>query len=315
MARAKDDMSWAEVGKLATTYLKIPFALLCVEAFYWFLTQPSNTLAPIQVTEAWTWHMLTEFIYGAGSSTLSYEGGWLTKVTLYHPDFYPYAGVSAISLYVSDECAGIHEMIFISTLVMMTDGVSQRMRIKTCAVMCAIVYVLNIMRLLAFYPIAISGCVENPGLINCEAPMWQFHIMVYKWAFLVVLLLMWLVWFKWTGASKSMKAASARERHQWTFTWRSSWQKIHLAVLVLGIGLILLAIVNITSSQEAMDAKHMVDVCSFQDLVTSQCNDAQNEWNNQISSSWSLALVGMITLAGVGITIAKPSESRSKEEE
>jgi hypothetical protein len=112
-----------------------------------------------------------------------------------------------------------------------------------------------------------------------------------------------------------MKAASARERHQWTFTWRSSWQKIHLAVLVLGIGLILLAIVNITSSQEAMDAKHMVDVCSFQDLVTSQCNDAQNEWNNQISSSWSLALVGMITLAGVGITIAKPSESRSKEEE
>ena len=139
MARAKDDMSWAEVGKLSTTYLKIPFALLCVEAFYWFLTQPSNTLAPIQVTEAWTWHMLTELIYGAGSSSLGYEGGWLTKVTLYHPDFYPYAGVSAISLYVSDECAGIHEMIFISTLVMMTDGVSQRMRLKTCAVMCAII--------------------------------------------------------------------------------------------------------------------------------------------------------------------------------
>ena len=145
--------------------------------------------------------------------------------------------------------------------------------------------------------------------------MWQFHIMVYKWAFLVVLLLMWLVWFKWSGASKSMKAASARERHQWTFSWRSSWQKAHLAVLIVGIGLILLAIINITTSQEAMDAKYMVDICSFQDLVTSQCNDAQNEWNNQISGSWSLASVGMIALAGVGITISKPNEHRSKEEE
>lgn len=315
MARAKDDMSWAEVGKLSTTYLKIPFALLCVEAFYWFLTQPSNTLAPIQVTEAWTWHMLTELIYGAGSSSLGYEGGWLTKVTLYHPDFYPYAGVSAISLYVSDECAGVHEMIFISTLVMMTDGVSQRMRLKTCAVMCVIVYILNIMRLLAFYPIAISGCVENPGLINCEGPMWQFHIMVYEWLFLVVLLSMWLVWFKWIGASKSMKKAAARERYQWKFAWRSSWQKIHIATAVIGIGLIVLAILNITTSQDAMDAKRLVDVCSFQDLITSQCNDAQNDWNNQISSSWSMASIGMLALAGMGITISKPVEQQSEEEE
>ena len=315
MARAKDDMSWAEVGKLSTTYLKIPFALLCVEAFYWFLTQPSNTLAPIQVTEAWTWHMLTELIYGAGSSSLGYEGGWLTKVTLYHPDFSPYAGVSAISLYVSDECAGIHEMIFISTLVMMTDGVSQRMRLKTCAVMCAIVYVLNIMRLLAFYPIAISGCVENPGLINCEGPMWQFHIMVYEWLFLVVLLAMWLIWFKWIGASKSMKKAAARERYQWKFAWRSSWQKIHITVAVIGIGLIVLAILNITTSQDAMDAKRLVDICSFQDLITSQCNDAQNDWNNQISSSWSMASIGMLALAGMGITISKPVEQKPKEEE
>jgi hypothetical protein len=64
-----------------------------------------------------------------------------------------------------------------------------------------------------------------------------------------------------------------------------------------------------------MDAKYMVDICSFQDLVTSQCNDAQNEWNNQISSSWSLASVGLVALAGVGITISKANENNSKEEE
>ena len=39
-----DDLSWAEVAQLGRTYLRIPAALLLVEAFYWFITQPTNTL-------------------------------------------------------------------------------------------------------------------------------------------------------------------------------------------------------------------------------------------------------------------------------
>ena len=41
-------MSWGEVAQLGLRYGKIPLALLAVEALYWFITQPSDTLALIQ---------------------------------------------------------------------------------------------------------------------------------------------------------------------------------------------------------------------------------------------------------------------------
>ena len=139
-ARPDGDMSWKEVGELGLRYGRIPMALLLVEAFYWFLTLPSDTLAPIQVTEAWIWNELTNFIYGEGSAVISQHNGWMTRIDLLHVDFPgPY---DSVGLYVSDECAGVHEMIFLSTLVMMTDGVPQRDKLKAVAVMCGIVYVL-----------------------------------------------------------------------------------------------------------------------------------------------------------------------------
>jgi len=141
---AKQDLSWSEVLSLSKTYLKIPLALLFVEAIYWFITQPSNTLVPIQITEAWIWSGLTNIIYGEGTATLTTNNGWMTQVNLSNENF---PGVlDTVALYVSDECAGIHEMIFISTLVIMTDGVSQKLKLRSIVVMCSIVYVLNIVR-------------------------------------------------------------------------------------------------------------------------------------------------------------------------
>ena len=146
--RPEGDLSWKEVGELGLRYGRIPLALIMVEAFYWFLTMPSDTLAPIQVTEAWIWNEVTNLIYGEGSAVISHHNGWLTRIDLLHPNFPgPY---DSVGLYVSDECAGVHEMIFLSTLVMMTDGVPQRDKLKAVAVMCGIVYVLNILRLVVF---------------------------------------------------------------------------------------------------------------------------------------------------------------------
>ena len=143
----KQDLSWSEVLSLSKTYLKIPLALLFVEAIYWFITQPSNTLVPIQITEAWIWSGITNIIYGEGTATLTTNNGWMTQVNLSNENF---PGVlNTVALYVSDECAGIHEMIFISTLIIMTDGVSQKIKLRSIVVMCSIVYVLNIVRLVA----------------------------------------------------------------------------------------------------------------------------------------------------------------------
>ena len=117
---------------------------------YWFITQPSNTL-PIQISEAYIWNLLTNLLYGEGTATLTTNNGWLTQVNLHNENFL----VCLIPLdYMFLMNAGVHEMLFISTLILMTDGVSQKLKFKSIVVMCLIVYVLNIVRLLAFYPIA-----------------------------------------------------------------------------------------------------------------------------------------------------------------
>ena len=126
------DMTWGEVLQLSKSYLKIPLALLFIEAIYWFITQPSNTLVPIQISEAYIWHELTNLIYGEGTATLTTNNGWMTQVNLQNEQF---PGVlNTVALYVSDECAGVHEMLFISTLVIMTDGVSQRLKLRSIVV-------------------------------------------------------------------------------------------------------------------------------------------------------------------------------------
>ena len=298
-----EDLSWAEVADLGRTYLRIPVALLLVEAFYWFITQPTNTLGLIQESEAWIWYHLTELIYGPGSATLSEYNGWTTLVTLKHPDFW----ADQIRLYVSDECAGVHEMIFISVLIMMTTGVPQRLRIKSAIVACGVVYILNIVRLLVLYPLAISGCAENPNMMGCEQPMHDFHAFVYQWGFLIVLVIMWLVWFKWVNAGDLIRKENEAGRDKWKFIYRKNWSPVNVSIIVISILLILGAFANVWLDESAMAAKETVDMCEFYSSVTGECGEARDAWSQEIQSSWSLATLGMLGFATTMITIERPN--------
>ena len=302
-----DDLSWAEVVDLGKTYLRIPAALLLVEAFYWFITQPTNTLGLIQESEAWIWYHLTELIYGPGSATLSEYNGWTTLVTLKHPDFW----ADQIRLYVSDECAGVHEMIFISVLIMMTTGVPQRLRIKSALVACGVVYILNIVRLLVLYPLAISGCVDNPNMLGCEQPMHDFHAFVYQWGFLIVLVIMWLVWFRWVNAGDLIRKENEAGKDKWKFIYRKNWSTLNKSIIILAILLIIGSFTNVLLDDAAMAAKETVDMCEFYSSVTGECGEARDAWSQEIQSSWSLATLGFLGIATNVIAIENPH----KEEE
>ena len=302
-----DDLSWAEVVDLGKTYLRIPAALLLVEAFYWFITQPTNTLGLIQESEAWIWYHLTELIYGPGSATLSEYNGWTTLVTLKHPDFW----ADQIRLYVSDECAGVHEMIFISVLIMMTTGVPQRLRIKSALVACGVVYILNIVRLLVLYPLAISGCVDNPNMLGCEQPMHDFHAFVYQWGFLIVLVIMWLVWFRWVNAGDLIRKENEAGKDKWKFIYRKNWSTLNKSIIILAILLIIGSFTNVLLDDAAMAAKETVDMCEFYSSVTGECGEARDAWSQEIQSSWSLATLGFLGIATNVISIENPH----KEEE
>ena len=303
-----EDISWGEFGTLAKGYLRIPLALILVEIFYWFITQPTNTLGLIQESEAWIWYQLTELIYGPGAATLSEYNGWNTLVTLKHTDFWG----DQIRLYVSDECAGVHEMIFITVLIMMTTGVPQRLRIKSALVACGIVYVLNIIRLLVLYPMAVSGCVKNPNMMGCEQPMHDFHAFVYQWGFLIVLVLMWLVWFKWVNAGDLIRKEQASSRGKWKFIYRKEWANVHKAVLAISLLLIISAFTNVLLDDAAMAAKETVDMCEFYSSVTGDCGDARDAWTQEIQTSWSLATLGLLGFACTIIAIDKPIEDEEE---
>ncbi|MGB2121337.1 MAG: exosortase/archaeosortase family protein [Candidatus Poseidoniaceae archaeon] len=303
-----DDLSWAEVADLGKTYLRIPAALLLVEAFYWFITQPTNTLGLIQESEAWIWYHLTELIYGPGSATLSEYNGWTTLVTLKHPDFW----ADQIRLYVSDECAGVHEMIFISVLIMMTTGVPQRLRIKSALVACGVVYILNIVRLLVLYPLAISGCADNPNMLGCEQPMHDFHAFVYQWGFLIVLVIMWLVWFRWVNAGDLIRKENEAGKDKWKFIYRKNWSTLNKSIMVVAILLIIGSFTNVLLDDAAMAAKETVDMCEFYSSVTGECGEARDAWSQEIQSSWSLATLGFLGIATNLIAIENPNKDEEE---
>ncbi len=312
--RVKDsrDMSWQEVFQLSKSYLKIPLALLFIEAVYWFITQPSNTLVPIQISEAWIWSELTNLIYGEGTATLTTNNGWMTQVNLYNEQF---PGVlDTVALYVSDECAGVHEMLFISTLIVMTDGVSQRLKLRSIAVMCGIVYILNIVRLVAFYPIAVDSCAMDPNNPSCLNPVWQYHETIYNWGFLLILVVLWLAWFwKVGGPSRTLEASTNQDKYK--FSIRKSWSKIHFAILAFVLIMLVSSAYSITSNEEAMQAKDTLDFCSYSNIATNQCMVAQNTWDNAISTAWSLAGIGLLLAACVVIKIDKLEDSTTDSSE
>ena len=308
------DMSWSEVLQLSKSYLKIPLALLFVEAIYWFITQPSNTLVPIQISEAWIWSEITNLIYGEGTATLTTNNGWMTQVNLHDQNF---PGVlNTVALYVSDECAGVHEMLFISTLIIMTDGVSQRLKLRSIAVMCGIVYILNIVRLVAFYPIAVDSCATDPNNPSCLNPVWQYHENIYNWGFLIVLVFMWLIWF-WQVRGSKRALPTKRRKDKYQFAFRKSWTRFHVVILSFALLMLISSAYSVTSNEQAMEAKEILDFCSYSNIATNQCMAAQNNWDNAIDTAWSLASIGLIMAASVIVHISKleVKESQNGESE
>jgi exosortase/archaeosortase family protein len=287
-------------------------ALLCVEAFYWFLTQPSDTLAPLQVTEAWLWNAITNLLYSDGeyvASTLSTHNGWMTRIDFLHRDF-P-GSYDTVGLYVSDECAGVHEMIFLSTLVAMTEGVPQRVKIRSIIVMCSIIYVLNLMRLVMFFPIAVNDCTMNPNQPECLSGMWNFHTAVYEWGFLLVLVTMWVIWFWRVGGparTLDASASNAAGEEKWRLKFRNQWSSKHYYLLAGAVMLLLFAAHNVTSNEEAMAAKKTLDFCYFSELVSSDCGQAQNRWDDAIGYAWSLSAIGLVVVGATSVVIQRPDE-------
>ncbi|RAH15764.1 MAG: hypothetical protein CMB56_002830 [Methanobacteriota archaeon] len=208
----KEDISIKELIQMGKKYLLIPTGLLLVEIIYMILTSSQDTLAGIQEIVARIWNNLNQTIYGDETSTLLMYGdtGLMTKVELYNPNF-PDLQNNTIDFYVSDECAGVHEMLFLTTLIILTPYVSRTIKSVTIPITIILIFLLNIIRLLFIYPLAVSGCEKNPGEFGCDAPWKVFHDFVFEWGSLIILTFIWLAWFLMVNKSSITKKIYSEE--------------------------------------------------------------------------------------------------------
>ena len=160
--------------------------------------------------------------------------------------------------------------------------------------MCSIIYVLNILRLVVFYPIAVEDCMALPNDAACLQGMWDWHTAVWQWGFLLVLVTMWVVWFwRFGGPARTLDATYA-DSDEWRLVVRKVWSQKHFVLVGLAVALMAWSAYNVTSNEEAMLAKSTLDTCVSLDLISAECGNAQNRWDDAIGYAWSLAALGLV---------------------
>ena len=149
-------------------------------------------------------------------------------------------------------------------------------------------------------------------MLGCEQPMHDFHTFVYEWGFLIVLVIMWLIWFKWVNGGDKIKLEQLASENKWRFIYRKKWEPLQKTVLISSILLVLFAVTGVLIDDDAMKAKETKDMCEGLISDPVACGDANDKWAQEIQTAWSLATVGVLGIAATIIGIeTKPSKSRS----
>jgi len=90
------------------------------------------------------------------------------------------------SMQVIALCTGISELLFFAFLVLLIRDVRIRTKLKGLAVFLPIIFIINIVRLLLIYPIALQFGVQA---------MWDVHWFIWKYGMFVVLMALFAVWY------------------------------------------------------------------------------------------------------------------------
>jgi hypothetical protein len=88
--------------------------------------------------------------------------------------------------------------------------------------------------------------------------------------------------------------ASQEEKEQWRIVIRKRWEQKHFAFIGIMFAFFGIAWFWINGNSTAMDAKSVIDFCTFSDLTTPNCYEAQNTWDNAIQGAWSFAVLGLV---------------------
>ncbi len=314
-SKPTDDIPLPEFLRMVAAVTILVSSLLAVEIVYRWFVAPANSLLPIQLAEAAIWSSLSNLIWPGSTELVMHSSGVMTQVNLNHPNFYS----GEIWLYVSDECAGVHEIVFLSSMILLTPGVSLRRKGKHIAIASTIILSLNMLRLLLLFPLAVRGCASSPGQWGCDAPLWIFHEFILRHGFLIALVVGWTIWFQMIGG-RSRVAGFWRRLP--TFSGLSlAFQPFGVIIPPRGhrpnwrspmivMGLIMAAwMVSITSSDAHATSEASAEACEGD--RTTRCSNLIDTWEDKSGR----VLRGSLIAIGMVIAPLLSIEARWSEEE
>ena len=292
--KVSDDIPFPEfIRMLGAVFVLVAVLLFGEVLFRWFI-EPANTLLPIQLIEAWLWSNISNLIWPGSAELVAHQTGPMTQVNLLHPTFY--GGV--VPLYVSDECTGLHELFFLGMMMLLTPSFDLKTKFKHLGIASLIIFLLNLVRLVVLYPLAISGCDGmNAGIFGCESPLFEFHDFVLRYGSLIVLVIGWTIWFNITDARKGVSEFWNRLSHLRGISFHSSLEGLNsnpTRVASIYSSLVLVAISIISYLSTIMKDTSSVDACA--DTISATCNRITTEYEDAIGINLRLFLIGLTIL-------------------
>ncbi len=299
--RDKEDISLAEFSEMAYGYLRIPLALVFVEIVYWWATKPAASLEPLQVTLAWLWTSVSNLIWpGSAELVLHTQSNTWTGVNLFGSGF----DGGVVPLFIHSECSGVHEIMFLGTLMALTPGVVKETRIRSLIGMVFIVQFLNFLRLIALYPI---------GMQYGEAQMNELHEFIFRHGFLILLVLFWIIWYisleRNGQLNKSIKPSLKSIPKFEQLTFRESLPRASIVALIFAALIAVWATHEVTLNDDNQKFKAITEECEGDDC---QSNDAKvwpNIWGRTIRLWMFSSIIGAISILKI-----QPLENSSEEE-
>ena len=264
--RDKEDISLAEFSEMAYGYLRIPLALVFVEIVYWWATEPDASLEPLQVALAWLWTSVSNLFWpGSAELVLHTQSNTWTGVNLYGSGF----DYGNVPLYIDAECSGVHEIMFLGTLMALTPGVVKETRIRSLIGMVFIVQFLNFLRLIALYPI---------GMQYGEAQMNELHEFIFRHGFLIILVLFWIIWYisleRNGQLNKSIKPSLKNIPKIEQFALRETLPRASVVTIIFAILIAIWATHEVTLNEDNQKFKAISEECDGGDCE----NDDAKVW-------------------------------------
>ena len=262
MQKAGDDVSWSEIAAKLKIIGSVVLLLMLGEVTYRWLTTPDDTFLLYQQLITWIWFHLHGLLFG--SETVAYfaianEPGKVLE--FFHPSF---VGSGMPPLDVTDDCVAVHEIAFVSFLIWMTPGISSKDKLRGMLTIAGVITVLNIVRLLVLYPLAVQGCVANPGEYGCWAPMMKFHQFMLDYGFLILIMLGWTGWYLSVGGpakTRKMGGVESLFSRPKGFSGRTPMPRWSMALLAVALLMILRATYVLAFADSTEELRFLADGC------------------------------------------------------